>query len=505
MDAPAPADIDGVEPTLREVRAALAAAPDDTRRRAALARVEALVPAAGPLRVYLLSFLAGAGGDAAALRALHTTLQGGEHSLQMRHFFYWQRITRHAGLDGGPALAPAALYTGLLDECRRRLGFRGDWIAPAARDQDRVVVITNQLLGPQHAPTADCLDYCVLLQERLQRRVFLVNTADMPWQQPMPYADALRFNRVESYSTLGRVGYKGVSIDFYQCRQPMPNLDEVQAILATVSRLRPAFVFSLGHSNVAADLCAEFVTVATMPFGTNLPRARSTLYVLPRRRRPDDAAHMTEWGIRDAQIIEAEYTFRLPPPTAPLTRAALGIPADAYAIAIVGNRLDDEVTPGVAADLARLVRAAPGVHLVFMGTFPRFAEVQRSHGELMAHAAFLGYRQDVPAVYDLCDAYYNPPRYGGGSSAAFALGRGLPVLTDGGGDVGNIAGERFHLRAFDDVIAFVRRARADADFAREWRDLARQRFAAIADREGMLRHIADEAARLADVRLTPLA
>jgi glycosyltransferase involved in cell wall biosynthesis len=438
--------------------------------------------------------------EAAHLEALHQTLKHPSFTPEQRHFFYWQRITRHGRVGGGPELEPAALYASLLESCRQSVNIQAPWVAPASRDGDSVIVITNQLLGLQHAPTADCMDYCHLLQTRLKKKVFLINTADMPWSLALAYYNPMRFNYSAEYSNLGKLTFKDELIDFYQCRKPMPNREETGAIVTTVLTRKPAFVFSLGHSNVAADLCAEFLTVATMPFGTDLPRAQGTVFILPRARRADDAEFMQAWHIRDEQVVEAGYTFRLPERTASVTRGGLGLPDDAYVIAIVGNRLDEEITDPVAAELSQLLSSVPQAFLAFLGMFPGYPRLAQRDPALAARSVFLGYHKDVLAVFECCDAYFNPPRYGGGSSAAFALAMGLPVLTRATGDVANIAGPRFVRGSFEEIAAFVRRTVVDADHRREWSTAARARFDEISDREGMLRTIVEEVATRAGIR-----
>lgn len=49
---------------------------------------------------------------------------------------------------------------------------------------------------------------------------------------------------------------------------------------------------------------------------------------------------------------------------------------------------------------------------------------------------FAGMQPDIMAVYELCDAFINPDRAGGGSGAAQALQGHVPVLTRPIGDVG---------------------------------------------------------------------
>ena len=482
-------------------QAALNEEPDAARRQDYLSAIGQLVPAAGPGRVFLLSFLASVSSDGRHLVELQRTLSQPDVTLEQRHFFYWQLLIRHAHVRGLPQLEPATVYSSLVESCLRALNLKPGWIDTTDRDSESIIVITNQLLGLQHAPTIDCMDYCHVLQTRMKKKVLLINTADMPWTLQLPYYKAVRFNYTEEYSKVGKLNFKGELIDFYQCRRPMPNLAEVRSIVATVLTRKPSFVFSLGHSNITADVCARFLTVATMPFGTNLARAQSNVFILPRQRKPDDAAFMKEWRIEDEQIVEAEYTFRLPGRTASVTRAELGLPQDAYVIAIVGNRLAEEITEPVATDLAQLLARVPQAFVAFLGTFPTYSRLPEKHPVFRQRSAFLGYHKDVLSVYEHCDAYFNPPRYGGGSSAAFALAMGLPVLTLDTGDVANIAGSKFVFGSVDEIGAFVQRAASDAAYRREWGQKAKERFTAISDREGMLRRIVDGVGARSDLRV----
>ena len=473
---------------------------DHSRRAKYLAYIERLVPRAGNGRVMVQSFLVAATREARHLWDLHRTLTKPDFTLQQRHFFYWQLITRHANVHGLPAVQPAAVYLSLLASCRKALRITTPWIAAKDRDAGAIVVMTNQLLGLRHAPTADCLDYCHVLQNRLKKRVILINTGDMPWSLPLPYYDPIVFEHAEEYASGGKLPFRGEVFDFYQCRNPMPNLEETEYILNTIITLRPSFILSLGHSNVTPDLCAKFVTVATMPFGTDLPRAASNLFILPRKRRSDDADFMRQWQITEEQIVETQYTFRLPERSATLTRADLGLPPDAYVIAVVGNRLDEEINDEFAAGLADFLQAMPQAFVAFMGTIRSYGPLRQHYPVLAKRSLFLGHQKDISAVYECCDAYLNPPRYGGGSSAAFALAAGLPVFTRNSGDVANIVGPRFVFESFREIQAFIEQSRAEPAHRGQWAGIAKNRFDEISDREGMLRQIVQSVTAKADIR-----
>jgi hypothetical protein len=497
---PTTAQLSHVLPVFVAAHEALAGEPDPEVRRESLAWVEHLVPRSGLGRVLFLSFLVALTERGDHLWALCRTVWQEGFTPAQRHFFYWQRLVRHGHIDGPAAMQPVALYAALLDSVRGTLRASRRWIPPEERDPNRVVVITNQFLGLQHSPTWECVNYCYDLQKHAGKRVLLINTADMPWSLELPYFNAVRFNRLDEHSARASMEFRDETFEFYQCRAPMPDAAEANAILEKVAALRPSFVWSLGHSNVVPDLCSEVVTVLTMPFGTDLPTAFADLYVLPRELRPSDAARMESLGIREDQIIQTPYTYRLPDRSASLTRAQLGLPEDAYIVVIVGNRLQSEITETYAAGLTALLEAVPRMFLAFLGTFPNYEAVVAPHPALRRRSRFLGYHQDVMAVYECCDAYLNPLRYGGGTSSAYALAAGLPVWTPPSGDVANSVGERFFISGLDEVAARVARSLEDPGYRQRWSQLAKDRFREISDREGMIRFIVDQACARASIR-----
>jgi glycosyltransferase involved in cell wall biosynthesis len=458
------------------------------------------MPHKGLGRVFFLSFLASLTQDSRYLKDLYECLCNEDYTLEQRYFFYWQVITRHAKAAGSPAPDPTAIYFEILDSYRNLLNINFSWIDPKDRKTDTIVIFTNQMLGIRHAPTADCLDYCYILQNRLKKRIALINTAIMPWTMSLPYYDPVLFNYEESYSSGARFEFRGEAFDFYQCHFPMPNLKEIDSLVRKVLEIRPAFILNLGHSNIAADICAEFLTVATMPFGTNLSTSGGNIFILPRELRSDDCEFMKRLNIARERVVEIQYTFRLPDRSAVLTREQLGLPNDAYVIAVVGNRLDEEMNDDFCAELSEFLLSTPRAFLALMGIFQGYGRLVRKMPVIGRQSVFLGHQKDILAVYDCCDAYLNPPRGGGGSSAAFALAVGLPVFTRSGGDVANIVGNQFIFRSLSEVKNFVEKSLVDHEHRQQWAKKAKSRFAEISDREGMLSHIIQQIERRGNLR-----
>ncbi|HEY0835868.1 MAG TPA: hypothetical protein VGE72_18335, partial [Azospirillum sp.] len=110
-----------------------------------------------------------------------------------------------------------------------------------------------------------------------------------------------------------------------------------------------------------------------------------------------------------------------------------------------------------------------------------------------------GHVNDIRAFYARVGAFLNPPRQGGGGSAAFAIGEGVPVVTLGWGDVASVAGPDFHAA---DRARYVERAAAlyaDTEFRKAQSVLAKARYDTVVDRRHSVQRLLDyceEARRL---------
>lgn len=147
----------------------------------------------------------------------------------------------------------------------------------------------------------------------------------------------------------------------------------------------------------------------------------------------------------------------------------------------MGWRLDDEVTGAYLKMLEEAVGEEPAIHVVFVGRFHRFGEALAGYPVLQAHATNLGEQQDVLAVLECMDLYVNPARSGGGSSAAEALSKGLPVVTLPVGDVAVAAGEIFEVEDYPAMQRQILRYAADHRLYAEMTQKARARAELLLD------------------------
>lgn len=132
------------------------------------------------------------------------------------------------------------------------------------------------------------------------------------------------------------------------------------------------------------------------------------------------------------------FRVQLKPEPAPLARAELGLQDDSLVLVSVGARLATEIDGAWARRMLDVLERHPrAVWLLAGGAGAVPAALQAA---APGRIRTLAHRDDLRAVLRCCDIYVNPPRVGGGLSAAEAMAEGLPVLALAGADAGSKLG-----------------------------------------------------------------
>ncbi|MZP30669.1 hypothetical protein GTO91_13200 [Heliobacterium undosum] len=437
------------------------------------------------LHLFITSFLLEVTGEERFLHEIYRAAEEAGRPLKERLFLYWQ-IVRRGFLDRRYLtmendLRFWALHRSLVSAYGQLLPERLEWIPAEQRDNNRVVVITNQYLGLQHGPTMTALDRAHALQAELGKKVVLINTAEMPRSLPLPFFNPLLATFKSNLSRIDLSRFQGQAFPFYQCKDEMPNLEEMTKIIAWIREIRPAFILSIGGNNITADLCGRIVPVATLGCVNGLAVSEGRFF-LPWSPLPEkEQAETVQLGIAAERIIPCDFTFYIRPQRKKMTRADLGIGEKAFVLAIVGGRLDEEVTPAYAEQLAFFLDRNPEAFIAFAGHFERYEKHRAAYPAFARQTCFAGFQDDILAFNEVCDAYLNPPRTGGGTSALEALFKGNPVFTLPAGDVAYVAGPRYHIAGFADIETFMARWRNDPAFREEERASARRRAGELTD------------------------
>jgi glycosyltransferase involved in cell wall biosynthesis len=372
------------------------------------------------------------------------------------------------------------LYEQIYDLYWTELNQGYSYIPKEERNRDFVIVMTSQILDMNHGPTKTLLDRCYILDEYMNKKVFIINTAELlSSYQRIPCFDEVVGSYIEEYNDMNKWDYEGKVFDFFQCPDEMPQVSVVQELLDVVQRLKPYFIMTVGGSLVG-DLCSNIVPViglSTVPSDRMI--TNSTFQIIGRRVNDDDRAWMRKHGLPEEHMVESLFTSSFNPQTHHYTRQQLGLPENQFVVLLVGGRLDKEVDEECIRVLVRL--AEKGIFIAFMGVLDTYDSLVEKWEPLKKQSAYLGFQEDVLAVNECCDAYLNPKRVGGGTSCAEALYKGLPVVTMDYGDVGVGAGPDFHVADYDEMYEKIIRYSEDKEYYGEMSQKAKQRAELLTD------------------------
>lgn len=389
---------------------------------------------------------------------------------------------------GGHDLAMRRLWHVILEKYRAAMPTRQP-VPPAQRQRDLIVLMTGQFVQGIHQPSIDIQEFAAKLVLSFGRRVVLINTADGPVSAHYPYLGGFVSSADDALVDKTQLVINRLPVPFMHVPPGFTDPATAAAVRDHILEMRPDLVLSFGTLSPVADLCRGLLDVVSIPFGTYLPMAEPAFVALPRALVPSDAPALAVAGLGTDKVTTIDYCYTRPAMGRARTRADLGVPADAILTLVIGIRLTQEVTPAFAAALDAAVRAEPRLFFLFVGTLDGYERLVAALPALAGRSRAHGFDPDVIGLLTDADLFLNPPRGGGGASAAYALSSGVPAFTLNAGDVATVVGPDFHLSGFGDFAPLATRFADDTDYRDAMRAKARSRFAAISSRDVMLRQI----------------
>lgn len=373
-------------------------------------------------------------------------------------------------------------------------------IPKSKRNNDVVIVFISQFLSMAHGPTKTALDRCYVLAKKLQKKVWLINTADfMPSVGLLPIFGGSIANYQEKWCHETQIQYKGEVFRFFQCANCMPNDVEIGNMLDFVRKVSPSKIFHIGGGSMVFDLCDKLVpgmVVNTVHSG--LSYTESTYQIIGRTLTQLEKQNIKRMGKSLSHVIECRFTFALRQQEHKYTRKELGIPEGKFTVLIVGARLDGDIQEEFAQLLSRLMEK--GLFVVFMGVFKSYEDWCARQQIWKENSKYIGFVSDVLAVNECCDLYLNPIRVGGGTSIVEAFYKGLPAITCPVGDVSLGAGEDFTVENYEEMEKLAQKYASDKKFYGEQSQKAKKRAEYLMDSEGIFPEAIQEMERREKLR-----
>lgn len=347
------------------------------------------------------------------------------------------------------------------------------------RNHDFVIVLTSQLLSLDHGPTKHTLDHCVSIIQGLKKNVLLINTAEISGRPDLGlvFSNQVSFNYINEFSKYEYITFNDIEIPFFQCNNDMPNLETIELLLNYIRALKPEFVLEIGSGSFTAGIVDSIIPVLTNGTMHAQIECSATRYqTLARELTETDRIFLKNCNLKEENIIYSMFTSSLKPQTLNLSRSDLHLPSDSFAIALVGNRLGNEITQTLFNEFCKTIEINPKIYYIFFGSFNSFTDrLNSAKDSQKKHFIYYGTTTDTISCLENCDLYINPPRIGGGMSSIEALAMGLPAVSLLQGDGGIVLGKDFSVNSISEFSNKIIEYSTDSHYYKIQSDKAKKR------------------------------
>lgn len=377
-----------------------------------------------------------------------------------------------------------------LNACKQNLSHSLEFVPISERDQSLTIMIIEQFLSPEHGPTKTVMDRSYVVKHNLGKKVLIINTAElMSLQGYIPFENVACASYIPELTERESCQWQGESFSYFQCEQNMPDLPVLEILLQSISQLKPEMVICVGGGSLFAGLVNEMIPVLTV--GTTQSGLYTTMadyQVVNSVLNPMNQSIVDRMKRKKDHVIEGRFTFSLKTQQEHVTREMLGLPTDAFLLALVGGRLNEEMSDEFLQMLDGILGEQLQAVFIGIGEVINAQNFQR----LQKYSHCLGFCNDVLSRLEVCDLYVNPIRKGGATSAVEALYKKKPIITTGFGDVGGVAEDIFVCKDLADMKGQILSYSQDADFYSQQSILAEKQAEKYMDSAGEFVRILEE-------------
>lgn len=356
------------------------------------------------------------------------------------------------------------LFDNIMD---RYITFYSEEISPIEEplNDDIVIVFTEQFVSVEHGPTKSALDRCKIIIDNLGKKVFLINTAesDSHIGNTMFYkAVAGTYN--DDFLDKNEMEWKGVIVPYYQCRNNMPESNQIRSIIAMIKHFRPSYAISIGAGGVAVSLVSKLIPVLTIGMSPSeiLP-TKGMCQSYSKDLSGEDIELLRFVGRDKMHIIKSTFGSSILDVKQKRTKEDIGLEKTDFVIVLVGSRIHDEADD----DFWRMINSCniDNLRIIILGCDQEEMMSSLDSCSTLKDKVYALGMQDDPLGYMLiADLYVNPIRRGGGTSCVEALSLGIPVITTDYGDVAVNVGEEFIVNSYDDMKNEIEKYSADSSY-----------------------------------------
>jgi glycosyltransferase involved in cell wall biosynthesis len=293
-----------------------------------------------------------------------------------------------------------------------------------------IAIHVDQLLGLTHSPTKLMLDYAKNLTKVLPEARVKIFVEDNLYSHPQEVMVPYLFSSAESnICRPEHLRYlQGTHIEVFYADTEKAGLFRTQHIIAAINDFEPDLVLTNSCISLAMELIYDHFPIVYFSMGGTYFTCRADVYLVA---WADEVLQNNQaYKLLDSALIESiKVGIDFPIPQQKKSRDDYGLTNSQFVMITVGNRLHADMNEAFITEIGNFLINHDDAVWFLVGFVPYSEFVAKYAGLIDSHKiVILSYEYDLMALYDLCDVFVNPIRYGGGNSVAWAMSRKLPVL-----------------------------------------------------------------------------
>ncbi|WP_022761385.1 glycosyltransferase [Butyrivibrio sp. AD3002] len=345
----------------------------------------------------------------------------------------------------------------------------------ADRDHKLIVISTYMLLGETHAPTRWVITAVKYLQELgyevmvvIEGYPFDIELIAQYWVGVMSIPNKIF---PDGYF---RVKMLGIEVPCYQVNTYEDDRDKLTSFFGDIYSMRPELVWKIGGMYCFDKIFESMTTYVTLACGRGYETGTGHLMLKCLETESDgeveDFLHSLGQETARMQFREADFDEETKWHNSSL-RSDNGIGEDDFVIAVVGNRLDQELTDNFWDVLKCVVKNCEDVRILLIGGYEKVID-----DELFDKVINMGFCEELEEGLKQIDLFVNPKRGGGGTSAKLSIKAGKPVVTLPECDVAYVVGEEFVCNDYGEMKELCIKYVDDETFYKQMSEQAKENY-----------------------------
>lgn len=298
------------------------------------------------------------------------------------------------------------------------------------RNHKKIILLSDQILSEKHAPTRIIFSIReVLIELGYDVEVFCL----------MPYMLGEYLNMsfdIGWYTCDNLIGsyeieFKSGKVEVFYLPFREENVSLLTQLYKEIEMAKPELIWAIGGECAALDFLSQMTTSLSMPCINGYSNMSSDYMISYMGQFTKKAIIQEEYFKEHNQrTISLKITTGIKKRKVDknINRSHYNMNDNSIIIALMGNRLDFEITDQFIGIMNEIINMSKSVEYVFIGNVSKIKQEYLSK-ELHTKLHFMGFVDEPGNILQLCDFMINPPRTGASGGAVISLVVNTPCVS----------------------------------------------------------------------------